>query len=888
MSEWTCGSSRLEHRSDRGRASSHRAPAGISATSVPLALLLALLSTAPRPARAACDSSIFRDGFQSGDTSRWSSSPAAPQATGTWTFALDFDGTARTFSLELRQRADGSLVGYLLGGTQFRTMVSGGVTGSAVSFTLELRDPATTRTITLAGTLSRTGMTLTASGDIATQSVAAGRLECDLSEQQLVAAETTGGTGPLHLRDLSVVLDEEGQLVAGGFVGEEDCDLWACDGGVTSFSDDGTVLTVGLETDGGCSAGSSFSATWDAGSGLYSGSYTFHDCTGTATGDLLAAYGMGTSSAAARDALAGRASIADLLEADIPISEPLAALAPGYLDFGKDEPALRGELNAEISAYDDIEVELSRPRELVTVTHPRTLPDFVRPMGWTVDERRSGVPVAGGPGSATYRDTATRPIIDDFARLGLDAGRWKIVGNQVPAIDLPFAYTIPVGGSRLEAPTADGDPVYVALGPYGTHFQPLTGDPSGEGKANFVGFLPRDDSEMEELVDADGPLDGVREPGDVWGYPAGGDLSGDRVRDRRPVYRPPVDGEVTALIYDHGPTGVYFDDEPQWRIELTLLGELRMALGHIGKIAPALRALVLTETGTDPDSFTGPNGTDLLAGHAPIAVAAGSELAFPQILADPVPGHPGYYVGGGSFLDYPWAQIEFQVPHHLGSSHGPGGDFCVYRFLSATRRAELQTTMENDMLDPASQRYRATPFSRRWQWTAQSGLCQAENPLPDDFSSLYTRLGGWYERTEPGTTADELFSFIPIDKSTGVYDTANYDSPDVAHLVLRSLWPSGYSWTMPDATNAVTFLPTGEVLTLDASSMLVKWRELNGSNPIVYQRLAYLLDASGLKIRWGNFAATPAGAVQPTLLPGDACNDTDVLCYDHSLGAWPP
>jgi len=846
-----------------------------------LAVLLVDLSS---PARSVCSSTIFRDGFESGDTSRWGNSTAPLRADGTWRFSIDFGGSDRPFAIELVERVDHALVGYVYGGTADRSLIGGSVAGSAISFDLELVNPAATRTITLAGTLGRDSMALTASGDVATQAVSVERLPCDVVEQQLLAGDLSGGPQPQHLRELAVVLDDEGAFVSGGYVGLDDCLMWDCDGGVTSFSDVADVLTIGLETDGGCSAGSSLTGTWDSGSGLYAGSFSFTDCADTTTGSAIAAYGMGTSSVAAREALAGRAAIADLVETDTPLVTLEPALAAGYLNFGKDEPTLRAELNAEISAWDNIEVVLSRPRSLYTAQNARTLPDLVQPFGWAVDELRRGVP-AGGGSVTVYRDTAHRPLIDDLGGLGLDGGRWKITGNQEPGLDLPFAYTIPGGGSRLEAPTADGSPVYVSLGPYGAHFQPLTGHPSGDAKANLVGFLAADDSELEELV---GNGNGIREPGEVWGYPLGGDLSGDRVRQRRPVYRAPADGVVYSVVYEEAPTGTYFDNEPKWRVDLRLASGVELDFGHVGAIAPALAAQVLSLTGVDPSTFSGPAGTDLLAGYAPIAVSTGDPLALPQILADPVPGHPGYYQGGGSFLDIPWAQMEVFVPYHVGSRESLGGDFCIYRFMTPAHRAELQAVMDLDMTDPQSQRYRDQPWLARWMWSAQGGLCQAENPLPKDFSSLYTWLGGWAERPESGTTPDELFSFVPIDRESAAYDVSNYDSAAVDHLVIRNLWPGPYSWTMPDASTANPFFPVGEVLSWNSSSLLLKWRDLNPTNAVVYQRAAYLLDASGLKIEWGNFAATAGGATLPTLLPGDPCDDSTILCYQHALSGWPP
>jgi hypothetical protein len=845
-----------------------------------VAWVCALAATGPLG--AICDGTVFRDGFETGDTSAWSGSPAAVRADGTWRFAVDFAGTPRAFVIELVERGDGRLFGYLLGGTRYRSFVGGARSGASIAFEIELANTAATRAISFAGTLDRSSMALSATGGVPTQAVAAERLPCELRELQLAAADLSGGPDPQHLRELAVVVDDEGAFVAGGWVGADDCDFWACDGGLTSFGEVADVLTIGLETDGGCSAGSALTATWDPGSGLYLGSSVFHDCSGTTSGPAAAARGVATTSTAAHDLLAGRAAIADALEAGAPLPAPLPGVAASYLQFGKDEPALRLDLEAEATAYGGIEVELRRARSLGTEVQPRALPALVEPFGWTVDELRSGVPVGGGPDPVIYRDTANRPLIDDFGRVGPAAGRWRITGNQFPALDLPFEYTVEPGVSRLVALTADAEPNYVSLGPYGAHFGPLTGDPSGEGKANFIGFLVSGDSEMEELV---GDGDGIREPGELWGYPIGGDPTGDRIRNRRPVYRLPVDGVLEHLIYERAPSGTYFDDEPQWRLETRLLGEVQMTLGHVGAIAAPLRSQVLAATGIDPWTFTGPVGTDLLAGHAALPLDAHGALCYPQIIADPVPGFPGYW-GSSGFLDYPWAQIEFQVPYHLDS--GLGGDFCIYRFVSGPRRGELQATMDLDMLDPASQRYRDSPFFRRWQWTAEGGLCMAESPLPKDFSSLDTRLGGWYERPEAGTSVDELFSFVRIDRTTAAYDPANYDSPDVDHLVIRFLWPGPYSWPMPDGTTAFVAEAVGEAIAWDDAAMLVKWRELNATNPTVYQRAAYRLDADGLAVRWGNFAATPGGAVPPVLLPGDPCNDTDTICYDHSLGAWPP
>lgn len=820
----------------------------------------------------ACTEVTFHDGFETAE-------PTKTTVTGSWLFSLDFAGSKRNFAAEFIERPDGRIVGYLLGGTRYRVFVAGTHSDSSISFSLELVNPLLTRSLDFNGVFSGNAIDSMVSGDISTQNVNLRRVNCNLTEQELVVAKDDGTS----LVRLSVVLDIDGEFVAGGFVSEEDCALFACDGGVTSYSEEGDTLTIGLETAGGCSAGSSLTANWNTG-GIYTGTFSFTDCDGSRNGNLLTAFAMSTSSSDVHAALAARVEVAEALERGVALTGPLDGVSATFLNFGKNETALRAGLNNEITKYSSIEVDLQRARVIRTGTHPRTLPDLLRPQAIKLDEIRSGIP-GGTSTRSIYRDTGNRPIIDDFEPLALVGGNWKLAGNQAGGLDLPFEYSIPQSASHLEAPTADGHPNYISLGPYGAHFLPSTGDPAGEAKANFGGFLVKDDAEMEELI---GNGNGVRDPGETWGYPIGGDISGDRVRLRRPVYRSPRAGVVGKVIYNKGPTGVYFDDEPHWIVLVGFNGDVRMSIGHVGKIAAELRNLVLAQTGIDTDTFIGPAGTNLLEGFDPLPVAAGAELAYPQIFADPVPGFPGYYRGGGSFLDYPWAQIEFQIPYSLDQDSDLAGDFCIYRFLTTSRQDELQSVMDKDMLDSASLRYRNRDFTDRWRWTAQGGLCQAESLLPRDFSSLYTRLGGWFERPEAGATADELFSFVPIDKTAAAYDPENYDSASISHLIIRDLTPPPFAWTMPDATVANVFLPAGEVIELTGNTMLIKWRDLNPTNAEAFQRAAYRLDENGLIIKWGSFASSAPAALQPVLAVSEPCDDTTVLCYDHSRGSWPP
>ncbi len=147
-----------------------------------------------------------------------------------------------------------------------------------------------------------------------------------------------------------------------------------------------------------------------------------------------------------------------------------------------------------------------------------------------------------------------------------------------------------------------------------------------------------------------------------------------------------------------------------------------------------------------------------------------------------------------------------------------------------------------------------------------------------------TPLGGWYERTDAGTVSDELVSFAPIAMETGLYNPSSYQ-PGTDTLILRqrdyNVGP--FSWAMPDSSVLEAWYPAGELVERTPSSLLVLWRDLGWSGGDVYQAAAYRLDEDGLTIEWGPFTTTPsaAQASAPTLDPGEPCDETAVICYNH-------
>jgi hypothetical protein len=145
---------------------------------------------------------------------------------------------------------------------------------------------------------------------------------------------------------------------------------------------------------------------------------------------------------------------------------------------------------------------------------------------------------------------------------------------------------------------------------------------------------------MDELAgDGVGDDDGACEADEACAYWGG--LDGSGVRDRNPVYLSRSDGAAETVLFVNGPTGVYFDEVPQWRVTINYANGVFYDLDHVGSFDPAFAPRVETATGCNPNAWGTcglADGTDLLDGLPSIAVTAGEPLCSPQMIADEVPG----------------------------------------------------------------------------------------------------------------------------------------------------------------------------------------------------------------------------------------------------------
>jgi hypothetical protein len=782
----------------------------------------------------------------------------ASLVTGTWSGPLPVDGVDRPIVVQLHQRADGSLLGYLLGGTSSRVVVKGFSDRGQLSLQIERSEPGSTVLTAVDGRITGARFRGIASVAGAHHAVTWSRTAVPVTERRFVLAP---GSAEDELVEAAVALDGSNRLLAGAFAGKGTCGRFGCGGAVTLFSETGDHLTLKLEAAGACSKSSSLDATFDAAARAYHGTFVVRDCHGVSSGPLLAARWTRTRAPDVKSAFAALGRLADDLEAGSAFALPYPPVSPTYLHFGRTAAELLVSLRTEVSLYTGIQVAFSRFRGFNTVPDAGIFPDLVSLPGVDFHDQRVGAPRGGGE-HAMYRDTDTDFAHAELKYLRSEAGVWRIAGNRSAALDLPFRYEV-VGGA-VAVPTT-GASVRVSPGPWGSHFSPLTGHAYGDRKSNLAGFYSTGSSELREVAgDGVGDDDGACEAGEACAYPT----TAAEIRDRTPVYLAPLAGEVTKVDFQ-GPAPGYFDGVQRWEVRLRLAVGLELNLGHLARIAPALRGLILAQTGIDTDGYASPAG-DILHGSR-IAVAAGTELARPQVFAVEVPGSPGLFRGGGTFGDRPWAQMEF-------FAWVDGQEVCIYDLLPPARSAALQRVLDAEMADSAAQRYAAYQ-PQRWTWATEGLLC----PGPHPAEPILAGLGGWFERPSAGVADDELFAIVPIARASASYNPALFASAGVDAVALRRKKAGAgfFSWSLADGSIVTPFYPDAEVLEHTPSTLLLLWRNV-GPSPL-YQRAAFSITAGVLKIQWGPLAGSPAAAPLPLLDPAAACDGTDVVCYDQEF-----
>jgi hypothetical protein len=794
-------------------------------------------------------------------------SPSAHSATGTWSGELAVGGLSQTLTVQVHRRDGGSVLGYVVGGTFGRTIDGGTQSGSALTFDLEFADPVLTRTISISATVSANMLDGVADDGGAVMPIHWKTVKPELLERRFLFAVAPGGGGdPGPPVEVSVVQRKgSNKFVGGAFVSRTECDLFACGGAVTAFSEavdnsGNETVDIALATGGDCPGTGSLQAVFDSTTKFYTGTYTFTDCVGLDTGDLIGAKTTRTTTRDAAAVLETFDQLATALESGMPLGPSDVPISDDYLHLGATRADRLAAFNQEIAIYTGISVEFGRFRNLNTVAEPDIPPELgIAPFGVDFTDSRTGF-LGGAP--VTFRDVDTASGDDSLKFLTEEGSVWLIYGNHVTH-DLPIAgYSF--DADQVVAPTAGGD-VYISIGPWGAHNVPHTGHIEGNAKADWMALYAHTLDQLEELA-GDGDL--LCEATETCGIPQA-DLEA-RIID----YVAPGDPfEITDVRLERiEPAGVYYGTDEHWRVR-GRLAYYSYDFGHLREISADLRDAMVAAGYVDPWTVHAPSG-NLISG-TPVVVAAGDAIARPQTVAEQVPGHPGFYRGKFGVPESPWQQMEF-----FTHNESTGRDESFYIWLDPALEADLAAVLEAEGLDPLSFRYHQ-PFLTERRWKAEMALSNQDSMSRDDYSTLFSALGGWWENTAApcdGMSADcdELFSIFPIQKDTAFYAAALYESADVSYLAIHA-----YSDEMPPTLFGEVVSPANPDPT--AGTAVIKWRDFGGMDA-GYQGIGYRLDTAGrtLRIAWGAIVASEAAvALPPVPTDTDLCDGSTLTCHTH-------
>lgn len=794
--------------------------------------------------------------------------PPGLDVTGTWKGELPIGSTSRGFTFQLHRRSDGNVMGYVVGGTAYRTVIAGSMSGTALTLEVELKDPKLTRTLTIEGTITGNNFVGTADDGSETQAISWQRVRQVLHERRFLFASPPINDGePTGVTELSVVLKENGDFVSGGFVGEEDCDLFACGGGLTSFtetSDSGgnEMIEIGLESGGGsCTVTGLLQATFDSSTKFYTGTYSMSHCMGTNAGNLLGVKTTRTQTDHVASILTTFGRLADDLETRIHFTAPYGPFSSDYLHKSLILSDRLDELNDQTSIYASIDVDFTRFRNIYTVEDPDIFPEMDTVFQVDFHDRRSAIHLGRGPLPFVYRDVDSQSGHDELKYLAREGDNWVIYGDHI-SHDLPFA-SYSFADDHVVIPASGGN-IYLSIGTWGAHSGPHTGHLEGNAKADWGGQYAWT---LDQLTELAGDSDGVCESGETCG------ITQVDLEARIVNYVAPTDNfKITGVTLEWlTAPGEYYGSNESWRVEANV-GQYRYGFGHLRDISSNLRDAMIAAGYTDPWSVHTAS-SNLITGE-PVTIAKGQTLARPQTVAIPVPGHPGYFTGKWTTPETPWQQIEF-----FTYNNDARREESFYTWLAPSLENQLAAIFQAQGLNPAVFRFNQ-PFLSGTEriWKAEMALSNQAWMDRDDYSGLFSALGGWWE-TMGGPCdgishqCDSMFSIFPIRKDTVFYNPGLYHHPDVSYL---AGWRQGSN----------TYF--GEVITPAepdpiSGTLIIKWT-LQSGVLIGYQGVGYRLDTTGrmLRIGWSDIVSTESDVVLPSI-PSNAvtCNGTTLTCYNH-------
>lgn len=374
--------------------------------------------------------------------------PPGMDATGTW--KGDFLGH-ETYVV-LQERTGNHILGYLP--VDPGTWISeGSRSGSDVTINFAAKDPKLNWSGNFSGTLHGNTLSGTFDNGDGPVSVSFTRNPMPFSvEHWLFGHGETGAPTSLFPK----LEHPGGGFLAGGFVGQENCNLLACAGDVTSWDISGFSNTISTASIGDCPSTSTMNGVWDSTTKIMQGDFNTTHCMGTENGLFFGAKEGLTDKSSVQQVLEMFSRLAEHIEAEAPVTTEFSA---SYLNDGRTRAVWVDGFNWLYTQYNDLTAQIIL-RQIVTANDAEVHPFVTNParVQWRLIV--SGVPEGGGPREIAVEVTPKMfPGDDDFFWIKKETGRYVFSGNGSAS---PFTMDMPIA-------VEDMTKAIYGLWPYGVH-----------------------------------------------------------------------------------------------------------------------------------------------------------------------------------------------------------------------------------------------------------------------------------------------------------------------------------------------------------------------------------------------------------------------------------
>jgi hypothetical protein len=358
---------------------------------------------------------------------------SAPDLTGIY----EVSGAPADVYIVLHERADGELLGYISGSTT-AWVESGQRYGSGALIEVQGTDAdfeepwsATLRVRRngrhLEGVLIQEGAALP---------VTLERTALRFSEESWIWYDMANMT----MHDVSRMVDLGNNFIGGGFNSIDSCMFMACGGNIDNWVVTGAMHDITTSSTGDCGQSGSLSGTFDASTNQLDGTWSSIDCNGNpSAGSFLAGKRGLTYDKHIQAMLLSLGLFADDIE-----DESLDAadvFHSSYLSDGYSRADWESQLSSWYSSYEDLQVEISGPRQLLTVigsdVHPYLLGE--PRVAWEITI--TGTHSSTGAVEELYSRSEPNMIGPGMNLISVEAGRIVFTGNgesQPLSIGLPI------------------------------------------------------------------------------------------------------------------------------------------------------------------------------------------------------------------------------------------------------------------------------------------------------------------------------------------------------------------------------------------------------------------------------------------------------------------